>query len=142
MISLTCFQFSFIFSYSSHLKLAFLITLRVLICKLQSLTSYPSYLIISALLSFFDLNFKTKCLSFRWLNEHAREYTDVTITNVTDEIGTLGIAGPRSREVLSKLTDTDMSHEKFKFLTMKDIKIAGIPVKAMRLSYTGTQVFS
>jgi dimethylglycine dehydrogenase len=71
------------------------------------------------------------------LNEHARDYTDVTISNVTDEIGTLGIAGPHSREVLCKLTDTDMSHEKFKFLTVKDIEIAGIPVKAMRLSYTG-----
>ena len=75
---------------------------------------------------------------FRWLNEHARNFTDVSISNVTDEIGTLGIAGPRSREVLSKLTDTDMSHGKFKFLTVKNIEIAGIPVKAIRLSYTGT----
>ena len=75
----------------------------------------------------------------RWLNDNARSYKDVTITNVTDEIATLGIAGPRSREVLSKLTDTDMSHGKFKFLTVKDIEIAGIPVKALRLSYTGRE---
>ena len=77
-------------------------------------------------------------VTFRWLNDYARQYTDVTITNITDDIGTLGIAGPHSREVLSKLTDTDMRHEKFKFLTVKDIDIAGIPVKALRLSYTGT----
>ena len=76
----------------------------------------------------------------RWLNDHARKFTDVSISNVTDEIGTLGIAGPRSRDVLSKLTDTNMSHGKFKFLTVKDIEIAGISVKAMRLSYTGTQL--
>lgn len=49
----------------------------------------------------------------------------------------MGIAGPLSRDVLSKLTDADMSQEKFKFLTVKDIEIAGIPVKALRLSYTG-----
>lgn len=61
----------------------------------------------------------------------------MTISNITDDYGTLGIAGPFSRHVLSKLTDTDMSHEKFKFLTVKDIEIEGIPVKALRLSYTG-----
>lgn len=73
----------------------------------------------------------------RWLNEYARQYSDVTISNITDDYGTLGISGPFSRDVLSKLTDTDMSQEKFKFLTVKDMKIAGIPVKALRLSYTG-----
>lgn len=73
----------------------------------------------------------------RWLNDHARQYSDVRISNVTDYYGTLGIAGPLSRDVLCKLTDTDVSHENFKFLTVKDLEIAGIPVKALRLSYTG-----
>ena len=62
---------------------------------------------------------------------------DVTIENVTDYISCLGIAGPHSRNVLSKLTSTDLSHSGFKFLTFKDIELAGVPVRAMRISYTG-----
>ena len=51
----------------------------------------------------------------------------------------LSVAGPYSRDVLSKLTSTDMSNSGFKFLTIKDIDIAGLPVRAMRISYTGKQ---
>ena len=70
--------------------------------------------------------------------EHARKGNyDVTIENVTDDMSCLSVAGPYSRDVLSKLTSTDMSNSGFKFLTIKDIDIAGLPVLAMRISYTG-----
>lgn len=74
----------------------------------------------------------------RWLKDHASKGNfDVTIENVTDDISVLGIAGPYSRSVLSKLTPTDMSNSQFKFLTFKDIELAGLPVRAMRISYSG-----
>lgn len=70
--------------------------------------------------------------------EHARKGNyEVTIENVTDDMSCLSVAGPYSRDVLSKLTSTDMSNSGFKFLTIKDIDIAGLPVLAMRISYTG-----
>lgn len=70
--------------------------------------------------------------------EHAHKGGyDVTFKNVTDEIDTLGVAGPKTRDVLSKLTSEDLSQKAFKFLAHKDIMIAGIPVRAMRISYTG-----
>ena len=73
--------------------------------------------------------------------EHARKGNhDVTIENVTDDMSCLSVAGPYSRDVLSKLTSTDMSNSGFKFLTIKDIDIAGLPVRAMRISYTGKLV--
>lgn len=53
-------------------------------------------------------------------------------------MGVLGIAGPNSRNVLQKLTDEDLSDAGFKFLHCKSIKLAGIPVRAIRISYTGT----
>ena len=75
---------------------------------------------------------------FRWLMDHARKGNyDVTIENLTDDLSCLSVAGPHSRAVLSKLTTTDMSNAKFKFLTIKDIELAGVPVRAMRISYTG-----
>lgn len=72
--------------------------------------------------------------------EHGRKGNyDVTIENVTDDMSCLSVAGPYSRDVLSKLTSTDMSNSGFKFLTIKDIEIAGLPLRAMRISYTGEQ---
>ncbi|XP_068608596.1 dimethylglycine dehydrogenase, mitochondrial [Brachionichthys hirsutus] len=74
----------------------------------------------------------------RWIETEAADGGyDVDISNVTEEMGVLGIAGPKSRQVLQKLTDEDLSDAGFKFLRCKTIKLAGIPVRAIRISYTG-----
>ncbi|CAM1318819.1 DMGDH (predicted) [Pycnogonum litorale] len=74
----------------------------------------------------------------RWMEAHARDWKyDVTFENVTDEIATLGIAGPKSRDVMAKLTKHDMSHKAFPFLHYRDIDVGGVKTTAMRLSYTG-----
>ncbi|XP_078368879.1 dimethylglycine dehydrogenase, mitochondrial-like [Oculina patagonica] len=74
----------------------------------------------------------------RWLHDYAKKGNyDVTIKNVTDDISCLGIAGPHARSVLSSLTSEDLSHSGFKFLTIRDMELAGVPVRAMRISYTG-----
>ncbi|XP_036384845.1 dimethylglycine dehydrogenase, mitochondrial [Megalops cyprinoides] len=74
----------------------------------------------------------------RWIEREAAEGGyDVDITNVTEDIGVLGVAGPSSRKVLQKLTDEDMSDAAFKFLHCKSIKVAGVPLRAIRISYTG-----
>lgn len=74
----------------------------------------------------------------RWIETEAADGGyDVDISNVTEDIGVLGIAGPNSRNVLQKLTDEDLSDAGFKFLHCKTIQLAGIPVRAIRISYTG-----
>ncbi|XP_042365923.1 dimethylglycine dehydrogenase, mitochondrial [Plectropomus leopardus] len=74
----------------------------------------------------------------RWIETEAADGGyDVDISNVTEDIGVLGIAGPNSRRVLQKLTDEDMSDAGFKFLHCKSIQLAGVPVRAIRISYTG-----
>lgn len=76
---------------------------------------------------------------FRWIETEAADGGyDVTINSVTDEIGVLGIAGPNSRTVLQKLTSEDLSDAGFKFLQCKIIQLAGVPVRAIRISYTGS----
>lgn len=75
----------------------------------------------------------------RWIETEAADGGyDVNISNVTDEIGVLGIAGPNSRSVLQKLTSEDLSDAGFKFLQCKMIQLAGVPVRAIRISYTGS----
>ena len=62
---------------------------------------------------------------------------DVTITNLTDTIGMLVVAGPKSREVLASLTDSDLSNAAFRWLSAQEITLAGIPVRALRVTYVG-----
>jgi dimethylglycine dehydrogenase len=62
---------------------------------------------------------------------------DATITNVTDDRGNIVVAGPRARDVLSKLTDEDLTNESFRWLIGKEIQIAGMPVRALRVNYVG-----
>lgn len=62
---------------------------------------------------------------------------EVRITDVSDEYGVLVLAGPDARRVLEQLTDTDLSNKHFRWLTGKNINIAGIAVRALRVNYVG-----
>ncbi len=72
-----------------------------------------------------------------WLNSHILAGEDVTVTNVTDLRGILAVTGPRAREVLGGLTDADLSNESFRWLTAQEITVAGVAVRALRVSYVG-----
>jgi 4-methylaminobutanoate oxidase (formaldehyde-forming) len=45
--------------------------------------------------------------------------------------------GPRSREVLSAVTEDDVSEAAFPFARYREIRIAGCSLRAMRISYVG-----
>lgn len=80
----------------------------------------------------------TEFHDLRWLLENQRKSNyDIIITNITDELACLGIAGHRSRDVLSKMTTTDLSNESFPYLVYRDVELTGIPVRAIRFSLTG-----
>jgi dimethylglycine dehydrogenase len=62
----------------------------------------------------------------------------VAIRDITDAIGVLVLAGPRARDVLAKCTDADLSNASFRWLTAKEITVAGVKgVKALRVNYVG-----
>jgi dimethylglycine dehydrogenase len=61
----------------------------------------------------------------------------VRIENVTEDRGVLVLSGPRSRELLGRLTDADLSNEQFRWLSAREIDVAGHPVRALRVSYVG-----
>lgn len=60
-----------------------------------------------------------------------------TVTDMTSGLATLHIAGPRSRDLLSCLTDADLSNEAFPFLSAREIELGWTKAWAVRLSYTG-----
>ena len=62
---------------------------------------------------------------------------DVSLKDVTEEICCLGIFGPKSREMIQKLSTDDFSSENFKFGTGKYVNVKDIKVWAQRISYVG-----
>ena len=62
---------------------------------------------------------------------------NVEFEDVTDDLACLGIFGPKSRDLLSQITNNDLTNENFKFGTAKHIKLDSVNVWAQRLSYVG-----
>jgi 4-methylaminobutanoate oxidase (formaldehyde-forming) len=62
---------------------------------------------------------------------------EVSLKDVTEEICCLGVFGPKSKEMISKISKDDFSSENFPFGFGKSIKINEISVWAQRLSYVG-----
>lgn len=63
--------------------------------------------------------------------------TEVAVRPFTDDMPHLCVQGPRSRDLLTALTDDDLSNAAFPYYTFRDgVRIAGIPVFMTRLGYT------
>lgn len=61
----------------------------------------------------------------------------VTFERLTTAMGVLVLAGPRSRDVLAKLTRADLSNAAFPWLTGQKISIGAAPVDALRVNFIG-----
>ncbi|HNO32652.1 MAG TPA: FAD-dependent oxidoreductase, partial [Anaerolineales bacterium] len=77
-------------------------------------------------------------------NDHARilmnvdeKDGEVSIRDITQEHACLALWGPKAREVLKKISDSDISNEAHPYLTTKPIVINGVKVLAQRVSYAG-----
>ena len=60
-----------------------------------------------------------------------------TFESKTVDMCGFNVAGPKSRELLQRLTNADLSTEAFPFMRSARIEIAGVPVVAIRVSFTG-----
>ena len=72
-----------------------------------------------------------------WFIQQKKENENVSIINITNDYGVLVLAGPKSRDVLSSLTNEDLSNTNFPWLKGKEILIDDIPVRALRINYVG-----
>ena len=71
----------------------------------------------------------------QWFGRHVPGGT--TLTNRTDDVVTIGLWGPRARDILAGLTSDDVSDGGFGFLTCREVQVKGTPVLASRISYVG-----
>lgn len=61
----------------------------------------------------------------------------VRLNAITTRFGVLVLAGPNSRKVLQKLTDTDLSNEAFPWLSGKEISVGHTSAHALRVNFVG-----
>ncbi|MEJ2171881.1 MAG: FAD-dependent oxidoreductase [Woeseiaceae bacterium] len=61
----------------------------------------------------------------------------VQFTQLTGAYGVLVLGGPKARQLLQRVTDSDLSNEAFRWLTAQDIVVGSAPVNAMRVNYVG-----
>ncbi len=62
---------------------------------------------------------------------------EINFKDVTEDYCCLGLFGPKSREMISTISNSDFSKENFKFATAKEVEISDIEVWAQRISYVG-----
>jgi glycine cleavage system aminomethyltransferase T len=73
----------------------------------------------------------------KWFRDHMPANGSVSLLDVTSAWCTLGLWGPRARDVLSSVTSDDVSHEGFPFIRFKPIQIGPVEAIASRISYVG-----
>jgi len=71
-----------------------------------------------------------------WIRKHLPE-GGPELRDVTAELACLGLWGPLTREILSAVTDADLSNEAFPYLSAREVTIAGVPCLAARVTYVG-----
>jgi sarcosine oxidase subunit alpha len=62
---------------------------------------------------------------------------DVSLTDVTQGVAAMNLAGPRSREILAGLTELDCSNEAFPYLDGQHATVAGVPCMLLRIGFVG-----
>jgi glycine cleavage system aminomethyltransferase T/glycine/D-amino acid oxidase-like deaminating enzyme len=72
---------------------------------------------------------------FKWFRDHLP--ADAAILDTTSAWCTVGVWGPRARDLVASTTSTDMSHEGFPFGRWKHAEIGPVPAIASRISYVG-----
>src|SRR5262249_45906895 len=72
-----------------------------------------------------------------WLTLHLPEGGSVEIADVTERHAVLSLWGPDARRTLAKATPADLSTPAFPYLTSRVIDVAGVDVRANRVSFAG-----
>jgi len=73
---------------------------------------------------------------FGWIADHLPG-SGVRFEDVTEGWGTLSLMGPMARDVLARVSADDVSNAAFPFGHVRELTLAGVPVRALRVTYVG-----
>jgi glycine cleavage system aminomethyltransferase T/glycine/D-amino acid oxidase-like deaminating enzyme len=79
-----------------------------------------------------------------WIERHLEPGADVTVVDRTEDLSVIGVMGPRSRELLGRVSrgattgeGADWSDEAFPFATSRTVRIGDVLLRATRMTYVG-----
>ncbi|MBT4890473.1 MAG: FAD-dependent oxidoreductase [Rhodospirillales bacterium] len=88
--------------------------------------------------SFYLVSAGANCrLDHDWVKKHMPKDRSVTFQDITNQYGVLVVAGPKSRELMEKVSDTDFSNKAFPWLSSQYINVNCAPAMAARVNYVG-----
>ena len=73
----------------------------------------------------------------KWFKDRLPQDGSAQIHDQTNAWTTLGLWGPRARDILSSVTSGDVSHEGFPFAHWRELEVGPLTVIASRISYVG-----
>jgi 4-methylaminobutanoate oxidase (formaldehyde-forming) len=72
-----------------------------------------------------------------WIRRHLPPGARVTLHDETEAWATLGLMGPGSRAALARVCADGLAGAAFPYGAVRDLRVAGVGVRAIRLSYAG-----
>jgi heterotetrameric sarcosine oxidase gamma subunit len=72
-----------------------------------------------------------------WIERHTPSDLHAAVVDVSSAYAVYGVMGPRSRELLKRLTRADLSNDAFPFSTSREIDLGYSTVRAIRITYVG-----
>ncbi|MEX0428469.1 FAD-dependent oxidoreductase [Nocardioides sp. DS6] len=72
-----------------------------------------------------------------WFHDHLPRDGSVQLVDLTSAYCSLGVWGPRARDLVAVVTDDDVSDEGFGFGTAREVLLGGVPALMARISYVG-----
>src|SRR5262245_52684491 len=72
-----------------------------------------------------------------WIRRHLADDGSVHVRDVTSHWACFGVWGPRARDVLQPLTPQSLAGGDFPYMTLREITLGDVPVRALRVTYVG-----
>ena len=72
-----------------------------------------------------------------WILGNIPADRNIQFDDITEQWGTLSLMGPSARQLLVELTDSNMSNACFPFAHCREINVAGVDVRALRITFVG-----
>ena len=76
-------------------------------------------------------------LDHDWIKKHMPNDRSVSMENLTNSMGVLVVAGPKSRQLFEKISNDDFSNEAFPWLSGKMINVGLAETLALRVNFVG-----
>jgi len=76
-------------------------------------------------------------LDHDWIKKHMPDDRSVRFENLTNSLGVLVVAGPKARDLMSRVTDADLGSEAFPWLSSREAVVALAPTRCARVNFVG-----